>query len=98
MKLGPRCKDSMLDLAEFALAFQAAEVETVRQSYAYALSYLPPLGSADQRFLARLTIMAAAARCRQNKTVTSIVDAHAIAAEVTDFYAALRNVGVQGIL
>lgn len=84
----------MLDLAAISLAFQPAEIEILAQSYKYALSYFecePPLALADRHFLARLIVRAAAARCREDKELKTIVDAHAIAAEVIDFYAALRT-------
>ena len=85
----------MLDLSELSSAFQASEVDTLAQAYGFSLSYFDDgatLGPADRLFLARLTIMAGAARCRQDKTLTSFLDAHALAAEIVDFFSTLKAI------
>ena len=84
----------MLELSELSSTFQAGEAETLVRAYDYGQAYfawIPVIGSADRSFLARLTIMAGVARRRDRKGLHSIVDAHAVAAEVIGFYWCLRE-------
>lgn len=79
-------------------ALLPTETATLAQAYAVALSYFGgsyPLAAADRRCLARLTVMAGCVRRQRDDDLASIVDAHAIAAEVVDFFMVLDASGIR---